>query len=258
MSHADHAKLQVGFKRAKYHWPAFAGDTFKKKFIIRSLRSTSDKRHSIITINCQLTNQRGVVVFTCDKSMLFPFEVPPSQVEVPSNSDSLGDSFLNHIIDKSDVLQGLGSQTLASVRPGQLILHTLTRPLSETHSMQLATLARLTHERHFNTRLFRREELFIPGGLVLGLTCSLSSRDLHEVLFEEIIECEFPNNLNPADTVGAVTFVGELEEHVSGDMEAITVRTIGIKNCKNHQYIDRPIYIVTCSYHSCYNVYIIY
>ncbi len=38
MSHADHAKLQTGFHNAKYHWPAFAGDTFKKKFVIKSVR----------------------------------------------------------------------------------------------------------------------------------------------------------------------------------------------------------------------------
>jgi len=101
--------------------------------------------------------------------------------------------------------------------------------------MQLATLARLTHERHFNTRLFRREELFIPGGLVLGLTLSLASRDLHEVLYEELIECSFPNNLHPGETVGSLTFVKSLEEHVSGDVEAITIRTIGVKNMDVHR-----------------------
>ena len=31
MSHADAAKVQVGFRNAVYHWPAFAGDTFTKK-----------------------------------------------------------------------------------------------------------------------------------------------------------------------------------------------------------------------------------
>eukprot|EP01038_Epipyxis_sp_PR26KG_P006266 gene6266-8630_t len=231
MSHADHAKLQVGFSKAKYHWPAFAGDTFKKKFKIISLRSTRDKLHSIFKISCQLINQRNIVVFTCEKSMLFPFEVPPSDVDIAPDISTHNNDFLNHLIQKVQVLQDLGSQTLTSVRPGQLILHTLTRPLSETHSMQLATLARLTHERHFNTRLYRNEELLIPGGLVLGLACSLSSRDLHEVLYEELVECSFPNNLNPGATVGAITFVKSLEEHVSGDIEAIHIRTIGIKNC---------------------------
>jgi hypothetical protein len=70
MSHADHAKLQVGFSNARYHWPAFAGDTFKKSFKVRSLRPTSDHRNSLLTIHCELVNQRGVVVFTCEKTMV--------------------------------------------------------------------------------------------------------------------------------------------------------------------------------------------
>lgn len=230
MSHADHAKLQTGFRNARYHWPAFAGDTFKKKFMIKSLRSTSDKRHSIFEINCELINQRGVLVFTCLKTMLFPFDVPPSSVEIPEPVSYQKNDFLTHLIKHAETLQKIGSQTLSSVRPGQLILHTLTRPLSETHMMQLASLARLTHERHFNSRLYRKEELFVPGGLVLGLTTSLASRDLHEVLYEELLECSFPNNLAPGDTVGALTFIQSLEEHLSGDIECITVRTIGMKN----------------------------
>ena len=62
----------------------------------------------------------------------------------------------------------------------------------------------------------------------MGLTTSLASRDLHEVLYEELLECSFPNNLAPGDTVGALTFIKSLEEHLSGDIECITVRTIGI------------------------------
>lgn len=189
MSHADQAKLQVGFSNARYHWPAFPNDTFKKQFIIQSLRSTSDKRHSIFIIECRLINQRGVVVFTCDKTMLFPFEVPQSEVVLAPSKESKKSDFLDHLIKQAQTLHEIGSQTLTSMRPQQLILHTLTRPISETHSMQLATLGRLTHERHFNTRLFRREELLVPGGLVLGLTCSLASRDLHEVCFTVLSHC---------------------------------------------------------------------
>lgn len=241
MSHADHAKTQTGFSRARYHWPAFAGDTFKKRFVIMSLRSTSDGRHSIFRIHCELKNQRDKIVFSCEKTMLFPFQVlPPSAVEVGSPVDEYdnesgdggsGNHFLTHLIKRAEVLHSLGSQTLSSLRPGQLIIHTLTRPLSETHTMQLASLARLTHERHFNTRLFRsKEELFVPGGLVLGLTTSLASRDLHEVLFEELIECSYPNNTSPGDALGSLTYIGDREEHVSGDIECLTIRTVGVKN----------------------------
>lgn len=138
-----------------------------------------------MNISCQLFNQRGVMVFSCEKKMMLPLEVPPSEVQIapPATANEGSTDFLSHLIRQVETLQSMGSQTLEPLRPGQLVLHTLTRPLSETHSMQLATLGRLTHERHFNTLKYSRDELYIPGGLVLGLTSSLSSRDLHEVLY---------------------------------------------------------------------------
>ena len=33
----------------------------------------------------------------------------------------------------------------------------------------------------------------VPAAMTLALTCSLGTRDLHEVLFEELVECAFPN-----------------------------------------------------------------
>jgi len=162
--------------------------------------------------------------------MLFPFEVPSSDVVIPPASENVKSEFLEHIIKRADTLQQLGSQTLTVMRPGQLIFHTLSRPLSATHMMQLASLARLTHERHFNTKLYRREEMFVPGGLILGLSTGLASRDLHEVLYEELIECNYPNNFHPGDTMGAMTFIKSVEEHISGDIEAVTIRSFGIKN----------------------------
>ena len=47
------------------------------------------------------------------------------------------------------------------------------------------------------------------------------------MLYEELKECAYPNKTNPGDTVGALTYVESLEEHVSGDIEAIHIRTIG-------------------------------
>ena len=54
-------------------------------------------------------------------------------------------------------------------------------------------------------------------------------------MHEEILQCSFPNNLSPGDTVGALTYIQALEEHVSGDIEALTIRTIGVKNYDVHR-----------------------
>jgi hypothetical protein len=110
-----------------------------------------------------------------------PPKVPSSDVVLPRSPDYSGTKFLQHVITQSDVLSNLGSQTFTPLRAGQLILHTLSRPVTATQSMQLSSLARLTHERVFNTQKYPNQELYIPAGLVLGLTCSIASRDLHEV-----------------------------------------------------------------------------
>ena len=47
MTHADAAKVQVGFGRVNYLWPCFAGDTFRKTFTVESIRNTSDGNHSV-------------------------------------------------------------------------------------------------------------------------------------------------------------------------------------------------------------------
>ena len=67
MSHADHAKLQIGFGAGVYHWPAFAGDTFRKRFVIKSLRPTSDGQNSILKVGCEIHNQRDMKLFSCEK-----------------------------------------------------------------------------------------------------------------------------------------------------------------------------------------------
>ena len=47
MTHADAAKVHVGFGKVSYLWPAFAGDTFTKTFTVESIRNTSDGHHSV-------------------------------------------------------------------------------------------------------------------------------------------------------------------------------------------------------------------
>lgn len=79
-----------------------------------------------------------------------------------------------HVVDQATRLAAIGdSQSLTALRPGQLFLHSTCRPLSATQSMQLCSLARLTHARHFNHHIYNFDEIFIPGGLIVGLTISV-------------------------------------------------------------------------------------
>jgi acyl dehydratase len=322
MTHADSATVQLGYSNATYHWPAFSKDTITREFTLKSRRNTSDGKNSICTFDCVLRNQRGKILFTTDKTMLFSNTITANEalrnlnkedenialenqykhnmkmdfyshqenkekLRKMSNSnsdhhhenkgimqgpDGYGaeddgdnrtveelqqakyDDFMmevskryadslprkdgwrlstleEYIIESVGRLNAIGeSQSLTPLRPGQLLLHTTSRPISSTQLVQLSSLCRLTHPRHFNHHVYNVNEIFVPGGLVVGLTVSAANRDLHEVLHEDLVDCHFINNVHPGDTVGAISYVQTLEENVGGDLEAVFIRTIGVKN----------------------------
>ena len=171
-----------------------------------------------------------------DKRMLFSFAVPESNAT--SNNDAVdvpdkANLFRDHLLSKANtVLAEQPSHTWTTFRVGQCILHSMNRSLTFSQSQQLASLARLTHERHFDTKKYdRNSEIWIPGGLVLGLAMSASARDLHEILHEEMISVNYVNSLCPEQIVGAVSYIAGVDsDSVPGDLEMLTVRTLGIKN----------------------------
>lgn len=231
MSHEDSAKVQVGFGRCIYHWPVFAGDTVRKTFQVTRVRNTSDGNHSIINFKCKLVNQRGRLCMSADKRLLFEFPVPESNVTIPADPVEESQLFRDHLLSKSREVSGMESHSLTPLRPGNLILHTLCRSITFSQSQQLASLARLTHERHYNIRKFdMKSEIFVPAGLVLGLVVSAANRDFHEKLSEEIVSVNYIHHLHPEDVVGSFSYVVDVDENLPGDLECVTVRTIGVKN----------------------------
>jgi len=231
MSHEDAAKVQVGFGKCVYHWPVFAGDTVKKTFKVERVRNTSDGNHSIINFKCSLINQRGRLCMSADKRLLFEFPVPESNVVVPPDESESSQLFRDHLLSKSNVMSKMESHSLAPLQRGRLILHTLTRSITFAQSQQLASLARLTHERHFDVRKYDvKTEIYVPAGLVLGLTVSASNRDFHESLHEEIVNVSYVHHLHPDDVVSAFSYITDVDENLPGELESISVRTIGVKN----------------------------
>jgi acyl dehydratase len=272
MSHADAAKVQVGFGNVHYLWPIFSGDTLRRTFTVNRIRNTSDGNHSVIHFTCDLINQRNRLCMRADKRMLFQFPVKESPVIVShhpdasslavmsastagveagveagvgktvgrgggsSSSSALSSQdahlFRDHLLSKATtVLANQPSHSLSTLRAGDLILHSLHRSLTFSQSQQLASLARLTHPRHFDRRTYdSSSEILIPGGLVLGVTLSACGRDLHEVLHEEIRSCAYVNSLHPENVVGALSYVSHVDENLPGDLELATVTTLGVKN----------------------------
>ena len=223
MTHADKAKMQVGFGNMQYHWPGFTGDTFTKRFQVQSVRNTSDGAHSIIDFHCKLYNQRGRLCMRVDKRLLFQTRLVENSLDI--KDDDLDEDLLhNHIRSKATVLTH-DSHSLNHLRQGQLIRHDHARSLTLGQVQQLASLARLIHPRHF-----AGTERLVPGGLVVGLCQSATARELHEVLHERVHAVQFCNPVRPDITVvGAFSFISQILPAVPhGDLEQLDVRTIAV------------------------------
>lgn len=173
-----------------------------------------------------------------NKHMLFQFSLQDTHSSVTYNDEedashvqSRKHVFRDHLLSKANtVLAEQSSHSLARLEPGQVILHSLSRSLTFAQAQQLASLARLTHERHFDVRKYDvKTEILIPGGLVLGLCLSACSRDLHEVLHEEIVSCAYINSCHPDNMVGAISYISAVDDNLPGDLEIVTVTTLGVK-----------------------------
>lgn len=155
-------------------WPIFAGDTLRRVFTVNKIRNTSDGQHSIISFSCDLINQRNRLCMRADKRLLFQFPVPESNfTSTTVESDPVDEHlFRDHLLSKATtVLAQEPSHSLATLEPGMMLLHTMHRSLTFSQSQQLASLARLTHERHFDSYKYDRSfEIYVPGGLVLGIS----------------------------------------------------------------------------------------
>jgi len=248
MSHEDSAKVQVGFGKVSYLWPVFAGDTLRRVFTVNKIRNTSDGQHSIISFSCDLINQRDRLCMRADKRILFQFPVPESNFTSKTVESEPVDTYLfrDHLLSKATtVLAQEPSHSLARLEPGMMILHTMHRSLTFSQSQQLASLARLTHERHFDSYKYDKAfEIFVPGGLVLGIAMSAAARDLHEILHEEIQSCAYIHHLHPDNVVGAISFVHSVDDNLPGDMEIVDVTTLGVKNMnvqRDLHNVDIPV-----------------
>lgn len=231
MSHVDEARevLDISFDNAVYIRPAYAGDTLKQSFTIKHLKNTSNGKDLIVTVGCELTNQRNQLIFAVDKQMLFPgVQSPPSRLSPAplSAPEKPRSPLLSHILYNSDHLPS--NNSLAQLRPGQLLLHSTSRPIGASN-MSLSTLFRWTHPSIFNVQRYKQEELVVPGGLILAGTIAASSRGLFETLHESLDSCLFLNKVSPIDLIGGISYINSIKTVKEG-VEEVKVTTLGLKN----------------------------
>jgi len=231
MSHVDESLevMDLGYADAIYVRPVYPGDTLKKNFFIKGLRPSRKQASStVVTLRCEAYNQRNQLCFSCDKIMLYPYPVSPlHQSKEPASRPALQKShLLEHL--KSHVANSPVPVTLVPVQPGQLILHTYSRPTGLLLSTAINTLFKQAHPLLMNLGRFKEHELVLSGGTVMAQTISAASRELFEVLYEELISCRFLNRVAPNETIGAMSYI-ETVEQLSGGLEELTVVTLGLR-----------------------------
>lgn len=231
MAHVDETRgvLDLGYENAVYVRPVYAQDTLKQTFTIKHLRNTSDKHHTIVTVGCELMNQKNQLVFACDKIMLYPMVTAPHKISIaPSTPPKpIASHLLAHVKYNIDNLPN--NHSLAFLHPGQLVLHSVSRPIGNHANMSLSTMFHWTHPSIYNLKRYRDEEIVVPGGLVLAATISASSRGLFETLNERLEACSFISKVSPIDLIGAVTYIKEIKQVQEG-LEEIHCTTLGFKN----------------------------
>ncbi|GAB5364049.1 hypothetical protein AAMO2058_000936300 [Amorphochlora amoebiformis] len=234
VSHADDTRkvLDVAVEKAVYERPSYLGDTIRKEYYIQDLRTTSDGKSSLLKVKCALLNQDNERVFSMSKTMLFIGTTSkegnrdmrkPTRRSNPPPSRVLG-----QISRNSNTLSR--SNALARLYEGQLILHSLARPIGTSMSMILSTMFRMTHPSLFNTKRFGQDNILVPGGVMLSQVHSCCSRGLYEILYEELTHAQLLNPVSPMDVVGAISYVHDIKPLTDNpELEEVTIQTWGIK-----------------------------
>jgi len=247
VSHADDRRkvLDVGIEQAIYEQPAYIGDTIRKEYYIQDLRTTSDGASTLLKVKCALLNQKNERVFSMSKTMLFEGTTSKSgtrDMRKPSRPPPKPESkVLEKISHRSAALSR--SNALARLHEGQLILHSLARPIGSSMGMILSTMFRMTHPSLFNTRRFGNESVLVPGGVMLSQVHACAARGLYEILYEELEHAQLLNPISPTDLIGAISYVHSITEHPGNpDLEQVELQTWGIKGLDvAHELLDLEI-----------------
>lgn len=232
MAHVDETinALDIGIDHAIYMRPAHPGDTLRQIFTIKHLRPAIRHDNStIVTVACELVNQRGHLVCQADKVMLFPGVTSPNRLSQSPQvkPEQPRSHLLQHVLYHGEALPATAN--LAIIKPGQLMLHAATRPISLATNMQLSTLFKWAHPSIFNIKRFGESEVVVPAGLLLAAACSCSDKELFEFVYEQVDFACFANRASPVDLLGAISFVRSIRSLKEG-FEEVQLTTLGFKN----------------------------
>lgn len=121
--------------------------------------------------------------------------------------------------------------SIKKIYSNELLLHTLQRPIGIETNMNLSMLHRMTHPMLYNTNRFSSSnDLFVGGVLLVSMTHSIASKELYEVIYEELLDAHIINKASPTDCISAMTYIIDVNENKYEFFEEVECITIGLKN----------------------------
>ncbi|NNC20238.1 hypothetical protein HJC22_31405 [Corallococcus exiguus] len=237
MSSTHGAIYHLGFRDARQLAPLRVGDTFRQEIQVRSVRNTGDGKRAVVTTHRRMLRVGDdVPVFTLDKLELYrrqPESFGPSPSAAMQGSEELGmaTAFRDALTRRlEDVPPRAAPAT--SFEEGELLLHGFARPLGVTANLALSTQLLVTHPIHLDHHRFdlgHGRGVVVSGGLVVSMTLAAAARDLHEVIWEELLAADNLRPVAPTQTVGALSYVLS-RRPVEGQahLEELVVRTLGV------------------------------
>jgi citrate lyase beta subunit len=244
---SESAEFHLGFQNAIYLNPLYPDDTVKNYFRIEQSRPTSGGEYSVVESTHFLTNQNDEPVFRFTKLTLFPRVFAKTSFREESSGGSVAPSpaeshLRARILAQPPELLIRPHIPRPALQKGQLIIHRLVKVFEASEVRSLSTLLRLTNVQHYDSERFRHEDLIVAGPLATTASLTLPLHDLGDILHEEILHCSNINIVNFNDTLGAVSFILDVQTIENNPcLEEITVKTLGIKNVNVQTLSSYPL-----------------
>mmetsp|Transcript_61186 Transcript_61186/g.97357 ORF Transcript_61186/g.97357 Transcript_61186/m.97357 type:complete len:484 (+) Transcript_61186:800-2251(+) len=251
MAHVDDTRnvLDLSFRNCIYERAVFPNDTLQRHFVIENIRESSNHKNILIDLKCKMYNQHNELVFRLEKTMFFEKlalsldgrdVVKLSQsskkgiapvIDTRSNESSAFKKYLLKQGSKAHSLTVMNPYSIKKIYKDELMLHTLQRPIGMETNMNLSMLFRMTHPLLYNTNRYRDPgELYVGGVLLIALTHSIASKELYEVIYEELLDSHIINKASPNDCISAMTYVIDVNDDKYEYFQEVECITIGLKN----------------------------
>ncbi|AKQ67210.1 Citrate lyase beta chain [Myxococcus hansupus] len=240
MSATHGAIYHLGFRNARQLAPLRVGDTYRQDIQVRAVRNTGDGKRAVVTTHRQLVRvSDGVPVFTVDKRELYhrqpeSFPVSSAARQQEQAEHEKAQIFRAELLRRASDLPPSADKSGAgqSFTEGELLLHSFARPMGITANLALSTQFMVTHPIHLDHHRYdlgHAHGIVVSGGLVVAMTLAAAARDLHEVVWQELLAADNLRPVAPTQTVGALSYVLSRAPVEGMDrLEELVVRTLGV------------------------------